>query len=115
VIVHLFSYGTLRQAEVQRALFGRTVPMAADALAGFKLGTITIADPAVVETSGLAVHRILDPSGNPADRIEGVVLSLSESELAAADAYETRDYARIAVRLESGIEAFAYIRAGEPS
>lgn len=113
--VHLFSYGTLRHTEVQRALFGGPVPVAADALAGFRLATIEIGDPEVVGTSGLSIHLILDSTGDPADRVEGVVLSLSESELAAADAYETRDYARIAVRLESGIEAFVYVRAGEQS
>jgi gamma-glutamylcyclotransferase (GGCT)/AIG2-like uncharacterized protein YtfP len=113
VNVHLFSYGTLRQDDVQRALFGRAVAGAADALPGYRVATVTISDPAAIETSGFATHLILDPTGDPADRVEGVVLTLSEAELAIADSYEDAAYARIAARLESGIEAFVYVRAGE--
>ena len=41
------------------------------------------------------------------------MLTLSEAELAVADTYEDVAYRRIAARLESGIEAFVYVRAGE--
>jgi gamma-glutamylcyclotransferase (GGCT)/AIG2-like uncharacterized protein YtfP len=109
--LRLFSYGTLRQREVQRALFGREVAMAPDALTGYALSTIAIGDPGVVETSGLEVHLIVAPTGDPADRVEGVVLSLTPAELAAADAYETADYRRVTVTLASGTEAFLYARA----
>jgi len=108
----LFVYGSLRQPEVQRALFGRVVETAPDALAGFALAMVAIDDPDVVAKSGSATHRILDATGDPADLVEGQVLRLSATELAAADAYETKDYARVAVRLESGIEAYVYARAG---
>lgn len=110
--INLFVYGSLRQPEVQRALFGREVGAAPDVLGGYALGWVTIDDPDVVAKSGSATHRIVDATGDPADRVEGWVLKLSTTELAAADAYETKDYARFAVRLESGIEAFVYARAG---
>lgn len=110
--IKLFVYGSLRQPEVQHALFGREVDSVPDALAGHALAWVMIADPDVVAKSGSATHRIVDATDHPADRVEGWVLTLSTAELAAADAYETADYARVAVRLESGIEAFVYARAG---
>ena len=36
-IHRLFSYGTLRQRDVQRALFGRELEMQPDALTGYRL------------------------------------------------------------------------------
>jgi hypothetical protein len=67
----LFVYGTLRDPAVQRAVFGRTLAGAADAVTGFRLGEVAIVDPDVVAASGLSVHRILLPTGDPADVIEG--------------------------------------------
>lgn len=98
-MVDLFAYGTLREEAVQRALFGRTLEATPDMLAGFALSALP------------AGHLIVDDTGDPADRVPGLRLRLTEAELAAADAYEIADYARIAVRLESGAEAFVYARA----
>ena len=55
------------------------------------------------------MHRIAHETGDPADRIPGVVFELSEAELAATDRYEVDVYARIEVTLESGTRAFVYI------
>jgi gamma-glutamylcyclotransferase (GGCT)/AIG2-like uncharacterized protein YtfP len=107
--VALFSYGTLRQADVQIANYGRLLEGDPDELAGFKLTPVEIADPDVVRISGLAVHTIAVASGNPDDRIEGMVFQLTGAELAATDAYETDAYARIEVVLESGRLAWAYV------
>jgi hypothetical protein len=109
MIVSLFSYGTLRDPAVQRALFGRTLEEQADALVGFALETVAIGDERVVGLSGKATHLILRRSGNAADRIEGAVLTLTEAELATADAYETDAYVRIAAPLASGRTAFVYV------
>ena len=49
------------------------------------------------------------PSGRAADEVPGVVFRITLAELAAADTYEVADYKRIAVRLKSGLEAFAYV------
>jgi gamma-glutamylcyclotransferase (GGCT)/AIG2-like uncharacterized protein YtfP len=112
--IALFVYGSLRQAEVQLALFGRQVAMAADSLPGFALATIHIEDPDVIEKSGVATHSICAATGDPADRVEGFVLRLTPEELKAADAYETADYVRIAVRLASGADVQVYARKENP-
>ena len=108
----LFSYGTLRQPEVQQALFGREVPTRPDALPGFRLDWVRITDPRVVATSGSDRHPILR-RGLASDSVPGSRLVLSASELAAADAYEVEDYARAAVVLASGMRAWVYL-AAEP-
>jgi hypothetical protein len=46
--------------------------------------------------------------GNPDDIVSGAVFTLTPSELADTDAYEVADYARILVRLASGVDAFVY-------
>lgn len=110
--VPLFSYGTLRQANVQRATYGRLLEGCADMLGGYRLAPLRIDNPAVVRTSGKAVHMIARATGDPADRIEGVLFLLTEAELAKTDNYEVDAYKRIEVRLESGKTAFVY--AGQP-
>lgn len=106
----LFSYGTLRQPEVQRALFGREVPTQPDALPGFRLEWLLITDPAVVATSGSDRHPIIRRA-DPTDHVPGACLELTEDELAAADAYEVADYTRAGVRLTSGRRAWVYLAA----
>lgn len=104
----VFSYGTLRQPEVQRALYGREVPTFADSLPGFQLEWLVIKDPEVVRMSGTDRHPIVR-LGQPADRVEGVYLELNDAELAATDAYEVDDYARRSVTLSSGVNVWAYL------
>jgi len=107
----LFAYGTLRQAEVQRASFGRLLDGRPDMLAGFALFPLVITDPAVVATSGAAVRTIARFTGDAADLIPGLVFAITPAELEAADRYEVDAYARIRVRLASGIKAFVYVAA----
>ena len=108
--IPLFSYGTLRQDNVQLATFGRLLDGRPDSLAGFALSPMTITDP-VIAASGAAVHTIARPSGAPTDRVPGIVFALTRAELEAADRYESGPIARIQVRLESGAEAFVYVAA----
>ena len=94
----LFSYGTLREPEVQRAVFGRTVPGDADRLHGFAKVPILIAGEPYVT---------LRPS--PGAVVEGMVLQVTEAELSAADIYEgSADYRRVKVSLASGRDVFVY-------
>ncbi|MCV7192203.1 gamma-glutamylcyclotransferase family protein [Mycolicibacterium brumae] len=108
----LFSYGTLRDPNVQQALFGRPVPCEDDSLPGFELAEVLITDPAVIAASGSDRHPILR-RGTPEDVVAGACLRLNDEELAAADDYEVDDYARIPVTLGSGRQAWAYVAAAD--
>lgn len=105
----LFSYGTLRQPEVQHATFGRELTGRDDAIVGFDLDYVTITDPHVVATSGSDRHPILRPTKRVDAHVDGMVFAISEAELAAADEYEVDDYRRIAVPLRSGATAWVYV------
>ena len=105
----LFSYGTLRQPEVQRTTFGRELDGRPDAIVGFELDYVTISDPHVIATSGSDRHPILRPTDRPDAAVEGTVFAISEADLAAADEYEVDDYRRIAVPLRSGAQAWVYV------
>jgi gamma-glutamylcyclotransferase (GGCT)/AIG2-like uncharacterized protein YtfP len=105
---HVFSYGTLRQAEVQRTLYGREVPTSTDELPGFRIDWLRITDPTVITTSRSDLHPILR-RGSDVESVSGVVLALTDDELTATDAYEVADYARRAVTLASGVNAWAYL------
>jgi len=107
--IPLFSYGTLQLPEVQRTTYGRLLEGAADVMAGYRLVPLTITNAEVVALSGEPVHMIACPTGNPADRIDGVVYWITPEELEATDDYEGDAYARIEVRLESGRAAFVYV------
>ena len=109
--VRLFSYGTLRQREVQLALFGRPLRGEADTLPGYVVSPLTIVDPVVIATSGSAQHTAARATGDPGDAVSGMAFWITDAELAAADAYEVSDVKRVIVRLASGIDAFAYVDA----
>jgi hypothetical protein len=107
--VRLFAYGTLQQRKVQLATCGRLLDGTPDALSGYRLEPLTITDPEVVRLSGKAVHAIARASGDPTDRISGVVFLLTEAEVVATDRYEVDVYARVEVMLDSGTRAFVYV------
>jgi hypothetical protein len=110
--VWLFSYGTLRQREVQLAIFGRALDGRADVLPGYAVSPLRITDPGVIATSGTAHHTIARETGDPRDEVPGVVFRITLAELAGADAYEVADCKRVTVRLGSGVDAFVYVNAG---
>ena len=109
--VALFAYGTLQLPSVQRATFGRLLDGRPDALPGFILAPLEIKDEQVIATSGLAIHTMACATGDPTDRIPGVVFAITAAELAAADAYEVADMKRVHAELVSGAKAFVYISA----
>jgi gamma-glutamylcyclotransferase (GGCT)/AIG2-like uncharacterized protein YtfP len=113
--VHLFSYGTLRTKAVQLATFGRELDGRQDSLPGYRRSQVKINDPNVAAISGANHHPIAIFTGNPSDSIDGMVFSITEAELAAADGYEVSDYKRVAVRLASGTEAWVYVAVPDSS
>jgi gamma-glutamylcyclotransferase (GGCT)/AIG2-like uncharacterized protein YtfP len=110
-IVPLFSYGTLRQENVQLASFGRLLTGSPDALPGYASTMIEITDADVLAKSGMKFHPMVVETGNPGDEVPGTLFFITEAELAAADAYEVSDYKRIEVSLRSGRRAWVYVRA----
>ncbi|HUO13303.1 MAG TPA: gamma-glutamylcyclotransferase family protein, partial [Caulobacteraceae bacterium] len=106
-----FSYGTLREEKVQREIFGHTLAGAPDAIVGYRLEALTIADARAISISGKSGHTVLEPTGRDADQVEGMVFALTDAELLQADAYEDEAYRRIEVRLRSGAGAWVYVRA----
>ena len=109
--VRLFSYGSLRMEAVQIANFGRRLKGAADVMPGYRASTIRIDDPKTVALSGTNLQTIVAPSADPADEVAGVVFEVTEAELLAADAYEPPGYARVLVRMRSGVDAWVYVKA----
>ncbi|MFJ3303838.1 gamma-glutamylcyclotransferase [Streptomyces sp. NPDC086549] len=103
---HPFSYGTLQLPEVQISQFGRLLDGSPDALPGHRMTTIQITDPAVIKASGTDRHPLAVVSPDLEDAVEGQVFAISDAELAATDAYEVDDYARVWVTLRSGIRAW---------
>ena len=97
--VWLFSYGTLRQRNVQLAIFGRALEGQVDVLPGYTSSPLLITDPDVIATSGTANHTIVHETGDPLDDVPGIVFRITPAELAAADAYEVADCKRVTVRL----------------
>ena len=108
--VLVFSYGTLQIERVQRELLGRLVRMDDDALLGFEAVPVEIDHPDVIEFSGSSTHLALVP-GDPAARIAGKVLHVTEADLPPLDDYEGDEYRRIEVTLESGTRAWVYVKA----
>lgn len=113
-VVRLFSYGTLRKADVQLANFGRQLVGTPDTLPAHRSDWVTITDPDVVAASGSDRHPIIRPTGDPGDSVAGIVFTLTTAELAAADGYEVEDYRRVLVRLGSGSPAWVYLAAETP-
>lgn len=105
----LFSYGTLRQREVQLAVFGRELAGRPDAIVGCDLDYVTITDPQVIATSGSDRHPLLRPGTQPDAAIEGTVFEVTTADLGAADDYEVHDYRRVQVPLRSGEQAWVYV------
>ena len=100
--VLLFSYGTLQEKKVQIANFGRELKGRKDVLPGY-VRRIMAAEPH---------YAYVEPSSHPDDAVPGMVFEITEQELAAADQYEEdADYRRISVTLQSGAQAWVYVRA----
>jgi gamma-glutamylcyclotransferase (GGCT)/AIG2-like uncharacterized protein YtfP len=107
---NLFSYGTLQSKEVQQELFGRSPEAHADCLAGYKKESIKIKLDSNSNSRSVEEHVAIIYSGNDLDIIEGLVLSVSLNELEITDEYETNDYKRIQVTLQSGKASWVYVK-----
>jgi len=95
----LFAYGTLRDGDIRKALFGGRPSGEPDMLHGFLKTTTAIA--------GVAYPNIV-----PADdvSVQGEVMEVDEETLRRVDAYESDAYDRRMMKLASGTRAWVYIR-----
>ncbi len=110
----LFSYGTLQLEAVQMATFGRQLAGTSDALGGFELVSLKIEDQTVVAISGKAHHTMAQFTGRASDVVSGTVFGLTPDEIQHADEYEVAAVKRVAVVLQSGVRAWAYVDARYP-
>lgn len=109
----LFSYGTLQDGAVQRALFGRELTGTPQSLPGFAVSWLEITDPEVISTSGQVLHPVLKPTGRADDVVAGTAFAVTRAELAKTDAYEGDNYRRVSVPLIHGEPAWVYVIADE--
>ena len=107
----LFSYGTLQLEAVQMATFGRQLAGTSDALRGFEPVLLKIEDPTVVALSGKAHHTMAQFTGRASDVVSGTVFAVTPDEIQNADKYEVAAVKRVAVVLQSGVRAWAYVDA----
>jgi gamma-glutamylcyclotransferase (GGCT)/AIG2-like uncharacterized protein YtfP len=106
---NLFAYGTLQDEPVQLSTFGRKLEGQPDTLVGYALRMIQIQDQEFVASSGKAIHRNLEFSGNVSDFVAGTVFKVTQNELEQSDAYEPEGYKRVLVQLKSGLNAWVYL------
>lgn len=96
---HVFVYGTLINPEVQRRIIGRLVEGTPDTLENvtkseIKLGANTY--PILVEAQG---HNV-----------DGHILTVTPTELARIDKYETDAYRRLRMQTKNGVDVWVYAK-----
>ena len=96
---YIFSYGTLRQIDIQMQLFGRILEGETDELLGFELSL----------QKAYGQYPVIVKTENQNSKIGGVAFQLSDDELLQADIYEGSEYSRIQVPLKSGKQAWVYV------
>ncbi|MDP3916693.1 MAG: gamma-glutamylcyclotransferase family protein [Nanoarchaeota archaeon] len=94
----LFVYGTLKNPEIQKSIFGRIAQSSPDVLQGYTRSKIRIDKiyPIIIKKRGKFVR--------------GLVISVNPKELKLIDKYETNSYKRQKVALKSGTNAQVYTR-----
>ena len=109
----LFSYGTLREANVQRATFGRTLTSTEDELVGYELSSVRVTDASFIASTGKSIHANVIHNGRADSRVRGVALEVTEDELVLCDRYEEpARYVRVQGDLASGRYCWVYAFTG---
>jgi hypothetical protein len=96
------------------AIFGRQLTGPSDALRGFELVPLKIEDHTVIAISGKAQHTMARFTGRDSEVVSGTVFALTPEEIQNADIYEVAAVKRVAVVLQSGVRAWAYVDAQYP-
>ncbi len=97
---NLFVYGTLRDREIQKSVFGRIAVLKPTVLEGYSKSEIVV--------DGMTYPALIPDKNN---FVEGFVMSVTPKELELIDEYETNAYRRVMVFLRSKQKAWVYIKA----
>ena len=73
---------------------------------------VEIDDDATIRLTGKTHHAIARFTGRSADTVCGIVYEVTPEEVYRADKFEVAAYQRVAVVLQSGIRAWAYVDRG---
>lgn len=98
---NLFVYGTLKKPEIQKEVIGRVADLTEDSLKGYKQSTVYVRGEN---------FTILINSKNRFDIVFGSVMEITGEELRKIDEYETDVFKRKMVVLNSGKEAWVYVK-----
>ncbi|MDZ8277039.1 gamma-glutamylcyclotransferase family protein [Microbacterium aquimaris] len=107
----LFSYGILQLREVQLDTFGHVVESDADVLPGYTADYAEIDDDRVPGSPRHHILPVVRATGDPRDKVTGVVLHVTEAEMDAADEFEMARYRRVSATLGTGRTAWVYVTA----
>ena len=105
---YLFSYGTLRQQNVQLENFGRLLDGTEDTLEKFTLKEVEITDEVVLRVSDKKFHPILSYTGNEKDKVIGTVFKITSDELLKETADEGSAIENLVEALEKAISEEEY-------
>lgn len=109
----LFSYGTLKETQVQLTTLGRTLSSTQDELVGYELATVRVTDASFIASTGKSIHANVVRTGRADSRVPGVALEVTEDELVLCDRYEEpARYLRVQADLASGRKSWVYTFAG---
>ena len=103
----LFTYGTLQNHDIQRAIFGRLLDGQSDILEGYRKEWIDL-NANNDSNDEEFIYPIAVYSGCQEDAIEGFLYRLTFEELLKADDYEGDSYQRTKVTLKSGTLCWIY-------
>jgi gamma-glutamylcyclotransferase (GGCT)/AIG2-like uncharacterized protein YtfP len=105
----VFSYGSLREEAVQIAIFGRVVRIEPDELIDSVRTLVAVPKSHKAAAAGLTHYANVEDAPGSGSRVPGVVLELTEPQIAVCDAYEKdADYVRVPAILASGRRAWVY-------
>ena len=108
----IFSYGSLRQTEVQIRTYGRPLHGKPDTLIGFEKSQVPIEDAKRRAIHQQTHYSNVIPAPNASSGVDGMVFEITNEELIATDRYEALDgYSRIEAVLTSGSRAWVYVHA----
>lgn len=95
---NLFTYGTIKDPEVQKKVIGRVAESKNDSLQGYTKSSIML--------KGITYSILVKGT----EEIDGVVLQLTDDELTKFDIFETNAYRRVKEKLKSGVDAWVYVK-----